>query len=110
MQSKHFTSTYNKDWEDARASRPLSLRETADRGFKTAQSALDSVPEGVVLNELRDIGGVPCGITVIQKEWRAVVHAVDLERGDEYSASSELHARYVEAAAPTPDQKVQLYR
>ena len=60
VQSKHFTSTYNKDWEDARASRPLSLRETADRGFKTAQSALDAVPEGVVLNELRDIGGVPC--------------------------------------------------
>ena len=68
------------------------------------------LPEGVVLNELRDIGGVPCGITVIQKEWRAVVHAVDLERGDEYSASSELHARYVEAAAPTPDQKINLYR
>ena len=103
VQSKHFTSNYNKTWEDARASRPLSLRETADRGF--SQNI-----EGVVLNELRDIGGVPCGITVIQKEWRAVVHAVDLERGDEYSASSELHARYVEAAAPTPLQKLALYR
>ncbi|KAH8075801.1 hypothetical protein JL720_10509 [Aureococcus anophagefferens] len=68
------------------------------------------VPDGVVLSELCDVGGVPCAVTVVQREWRAVVHAVDLERGDEYSASSELHARYVDAAAPTDDQKLALYR
>ncbi|KAH8060598.1 hypothetical protein JL722_4709 [Aureococcus anophagefferens] len=93
-ENAHFTSSYH-DRGDADAL-PLTLASGVDRGLTSASPLARS---GARV-------GVPDGV----REWRAVVHAVDLERGDEYSASSELHARYVDAAAPTDDQKLALYR
>ncbi|KAJ1461612.1 hypothetical protein M885DRAFT_506652, partial [Pelagophyceae sp. CCMP2097] len=100
VESKHFTARF---FDSKRGDLPLQLVEK-DQRLKTA------LPDGVVLSELCSLGGVPCAVTVVQREWRAVVHAVDLERGDEYAATSELHARFVRETAPTAELRLALYR
>ncbi|KAJ8603086.1 hypothetical protein CTAYLR_006695 [Chrysophaeum taylorii] len=110
VETKHFTSRFH----DKEEHEPLRLKENDRRLHKSLaterKGARLGVPDGVVLSELCSLGGCPCAVTVVQREWRAIVHAVDLERGDEYSASTELHARYVDAAAPTDAEKLSLYR
>lgn len=109
IESKHYTSHFH----DAEQHAPLSLKErerSLRHGSRLQRRVRAGLGDGVALSELCSISGVPCAVTVVQREWRAIVHAVDLERGDEYSASSELHARYVHAAAPSDAQKFSLYR
>lgn len=110
VHTKHFTSHFH----DGDQHKAIALKER-DRRLnkhlhKTNRGAHSSLSDPVVLSELCTLGGVPCAVTVVQREWRAIIHAVDLERGDEYSASSELHAHYVDVTAPTEAEKLNLYR
>lgn len=110
VHTKHFTSHFH----DGDQHKAITLKERDRRLekklYKTSTGSRPSLSDPVVLSELCTLGGVPCAVTVVQREWRAIIHAVDLERGDEYSASSDLHARFVDAAAPSEAQKLNLYR